>query len=229
MGDFFYRALQPVFSLFWPCKLLGRENIPARGPAVFVSNHLGSYAPVATLAHFPVRLYPWVEHQTTNWKLCPEYLRHDFVEQELHLRPPLSRLVAWSISKACVVLMKLIQAIPVYDRTMRMAATWKRSLKHLQQGRWLAVFPENDAAPWNDVIHRFDQGFVGLGPLYYEKTGQRLSFSPVAVHKTARAIKIGPPIAYDPTNPFSTERERITGDLQNRITEMFFMLGSSPA
>ena len=229
MGDLFFKALQSLFSLFWRCELSGGENVPVRGPAVFVSNHIGSYAPVAILARFPIRLHPWVEHQTADWKRCPEYLRHDFVEPELHLKPPLSRLVAWFIAKPCVVLMKSIQAIPVYDRTMKMAMTWKRSLKHLKRNQWLAVFPENKAAPWNEVLHKFDQGFVGLAPLYHEKTGRTLYFFPVAVHKTAKAIKIGPSVAYDPKNTFSAERERIATALQNRITEMYFSLGSSPA
>jgi 1-acyl-sn-glycerol-3-phosphate acyltransferase len=71
MGDHFYELLQPVFSLFWHCYVLDKKNIPLQGPAVFVSNHLGSYAPIAVLSAFPVRLYPWVEYEVTDSKLCP--------------------------------------------------------------------------------------------------------------------------------------------------------------
>ncbi len=217
MGDHFYKMLQPVFSLFWPCRVLDKKNIPLQGPAVFVSNHLGSYAPIAVLSAFPVRLYPWVEYQVTDSKLCPEYLRKDFVEPELHLKPPLSLLAAWLISKACVVVMKALRAIPVYKKSMKMAATWKRSVALLKQNKLLIVFPESDVIPFNDVMNDFDDGFVGLASLYYEKTRRLLEFIPVAVHKTARAIKIGRPISYDPEKEFSTERERIKTALQKTI------------
>jgi 1-acyl-sn-glycerol-3-phosphate acyltransferase len=229
MGDYSFKFLQRIFSLVWRCELLDKKNIPARGPAVFVSNHHGSYAPIATLAAFPMRLYPWVEHQTTDWKLCPDYLRKDFVEKELHLKPPLSKMMAWFISKACIVLMKVIQAIPVYEKSMKLATTWRQSIKHLKREESLIMFPENDAVPLNDVINKFDQGFVGLAPVYFEKTGRILDFVPVAAHKTEKVIKIGQPIAYDPKNTFSAERERIATALQDRITEMYFSLGSSLA
>jgi hypothetical protein len=227
MGDYFFKILQRIFSVVWCCELLDKDKIPGQGPAVFVSNHLGSYAPIATLAAFPLRLYPWVEHQTTDWKLCPDYLRKDFVEKELHLKPPLSTLVAWLISKPCVVLMKVIKAIPVYDKSMKLATTWRRSIKHLKRNQSLIIFPENDAVPLNDVIHKFDQGFVGLAPIYLEKTGRILDFIPVAVHKTEKLIKIGQSVSFNPKEKFSTEQNRIATALQNRITEMYSSLGSS--
>jgi 1-acyl-sn-glycerol-3-phosphate acyltransferase len=220
MGDHFYKLLQPVFSLFWHCHVLDKKNIPLQGPAVFVSNHLGSYAPIAVLSAFPVRLYPWVEYQVTDSKLCPEYLRKDFVEPELHLKPPLSQLMAWLISRACITVMKALQAIPVHKKSMKMAATWKRSIGLLKQNKLLIIFPENNLIPLNDVMNELDDGFVGLASIYYEKTRRVLSFIPVAVHKTAKAIKIGLPVSYDPEKEFSTERERIKSTLQNRILEM---------
>ncbi len=191
---------------------------------MFVSNHLGSYAPVAVLSAFPVRLYPWVEHQTTDWKLCPDYLRLNFVEPELHLKQPLSRLVAWLIAKPCVMLMRVIKAIPVYEKSMKLTTTWKRSLELLKQKKLLIVFPENEAIPFNEVINEFDQGFIGLAPLYFQKTGRALRFFPVAVHKAAKAIKIGLPVSFNPQKNIASERERIKTALQKSITNMCFSL-----
>lgn len=220
MGDNFFKILQTLFSLFCHCRLLNKENIPARGPAVFVSNHLGSYAPVAVLTSFPIRLYPWVEFQTMDWKLCPGYLRQDFVEPELRLKPPFSHIISWPISKFCVLLMQIIKAIPVCNKSMKLVTTWRRSLELLEQNKSLVIFPENDSAPFNEVMNAFDQGFVGLAPLYYEKTRRILNFIPVAVNKTAKAIKIGLPVSYNPKNNFSSERQRISKTLQDCITEM---------
>jgi hypothetical protein len=220
MNDYFYARLQSLFYRFWHCRLVDKENIPLHGPAVFVSNHLGSYAPVAILSVFPVRLYPWVAYQVMDRKLCPGYLRMDFVEPELRLKPPLSRLAAWAISKACVAVMISLHAIPVYEKSMKLASTWKRSLALLSQNKFLIVFPENDHRRLNHVLNEFDDGFVGLAPFYYEKTGGILKFVPIAVHQKARAIHIAPPVSFNPQCPFSSEKVRIKTALQDRITEM---------
>jgi len=221
MNDYFYGMLRQLFFLFWHCKLLDLKNIPRQGPAVFVSNHLGSFAPVAFLSAYPGRLYPWVEHQVTDWKLCSEYLRKDFIEPELHLKPPLSHFLGWLISLPCVMLMKAIEAVPVCQKSMKLVSTWKRSIELLKKDQSLAIFPENDSLPFNEVMNELDDGFIGLAPIYYEKTGRILSFIPVAVHKTVKAIKIGRPISYNPKNAFSSERERIKAALQADITEMY--------
>jgi 1-acyl-sn-glycerol-3-phosphate acyltransferase len=226
MNDYFYKKLQIVFSIFWRCRVINKENIPSPGPAVLVSNHLGSYGPIAVLSGMPVRLYPWVEHQTADWKLSPDYLRRDFVEPELHFKPPLSHLAAWLIAWACVLLMKIIQVIPVYEKSMKLTITWKRSLELLKQKKLLVVFPENSSVPLNEVMNEFDQGFIGLAPLYHQKTGKVLKFFPVAVHKGAKAIKIGQPVAYNPQKSIASERERIKKALQASITKMYLSLSS---
>jgi 1-acyl-sn-glycerol-3-phosphate acyltransferase len=197
-----------------------KERIPFHGPAVFISNHLDSYAPVAVLSAFPLRLYPWVAYQIMDRKLCPGYLRMDFVEPELRLSPPLSRLTAWIISKACVAIMKALGAIPVYERSMKLASTWKQSLHLLARDRCLIIFPERDHRPLNSVLNELDDGFIGLALTYYRKTGRVLKFIPVAVDREAKAIHIAPPVFFIPERPFSLEKDRIKAALQDLITEM---------
>jgi len=199
---------------------VAEENIPARGPAVFVSNHLGSYGPVAVLSALPIRLYPWVAFQIMDRKLCSGYLRTDFVEPELGLHPAFSRLAAWSIAKACVPIMKALRAVPVYEKNMRLASTWKRSLGLLAQNKCLIIFPERDDRPLNGVLNEFDDGFVGLAQTFYEKAGRILKFIPVAVDRKARAISVGEPVSFVPEDPFSMEKARIKAALQDRITAM---------
>ena len=226
ISDRAYRILRRPFAFVWRTRLLGRENIPSKGPAVFVANHLGSYAPIAVLAALPVRLYPWVAHQVTEPKLCPEYLRHDFIEPELHLKPPLSRAAAWLISKACLAVMKALEAIPVYPGSMKLEITWKRSLDLLEQGRFIIIFPENDKKPLSGPIHEFYYGFVRLGALYYEQTGRRLDFVPIAVNKSSGTIRAERPNTYDPSSPLPSERFRIVSELQETITALVGQPGS---
>jgi len=224
MNDYFYRILQAVFSLFCHCRLLDKKNIPDQGPAIYVSNHLGSYGPVAVLTAFPVRLYPWVDYQLTDGKLCPAHLCKDFIEPELHFGPPLSHVLAWLVSRACLPLMRFIRAIPVCQKGLRLGTTWKRSLELLKQNRSLIVFPENDQVSADMVVNEFDDGFVGIASIYYEITDRVLTFIPVAVNKIRGAIRIGQPIPYNPKNNFPSERKRIAAALHSRIMEMYLSL-----
>jgi hypothetical protein len=221
MGGTLFGALQSVFALFWRCHFRDLKHLPPPGPAVLVANHLGSYAPLAVLSSFPGRLYPWVNHEVTDRKLCPDYLRADFVEPELHLGPPLGRAAAWLISKPCLALMRAIEAVPVYSRSMRLAATWKRSLGLLLSGQRLVVFPESNVGPLYGAPSEFLSGFVGLAGRYHKRTGRALCFYPLAVHKESRAIRIGPPVAYNPRNGPSAEGRRIKRILEGRVTEMY--------
>jgi 1-acyl-sn-glycerol-3-phosphate acyltransferase len=223
MGIDAYRILRPVFFVFWHCRLSGRRNIPDAGPAVFVSNHLGSYAPLAVLSAFPVRLYPWVVHQVVDWRLCADYLRQDFIEPELRLKPLLSKVAALVIAGACLALMKLLRAVPVYEKSMRLATTWKQSVELLNRKKFLAIFPENGSRPAPEAlaVNEFDHGFVGVAALYYKKTGRVLNFIPIAVNKAAKAITVGPPIAYKPENKLALESERIATALRDKIIELY--------
>jgi 1-acyl-sn-glycerol-3-phosphate acyltransferase len=224
MRDLSYKCLQGIFSLFWRCRLVDGKNITSQGPAVYVSNHLGSYGPVAVLTAFPERLYPWVDYQVADRKLCPGYLCKDFIEPELHLRGPLARVLGWLISRACVPLMKHLGAVPVKERSMGLVATWKRSLEHLKLNRSLIVFPENEESTADMILNDFDDGFVGIASIYFDQTGKVLPFVPVAVNKLRRAIRIGTPVLYDPRNGFMLERTRITSALRSRINEMYLSL-----
>jgi hypothetical protein len=209
--------MQSVFRLFWPCRLLHHDNLPSGEPAVFVANHIGSYAPVAVLAAFPVRLYPWVAREVADRRLCPPFLRKDFIEPELRLRPPLSRAAAWLIAKPCVGLMHAIGAIPVAPRSMRITATWKRTLELLLNGKQIIIFPENENRSAAGSINDFDDGFIGLGAVLYRKTGRRLSFVPLSVSRSERNIGIGAPILFDPCRPFREEKARIIKALRDHI------------
>jgi 1-acyl-sn-glycerol-3-phosphate acyltransferase len=221
MGDPGFKVLQALFSPLWHCRLSGFQNMPRRGPAVFVSNHLGSFAPVAVMAALPLRLYPWVDHQITEMRRCPDYLRGDFIGPELHLGGAVGLALASLVAPPCVGLMKAIGAVPVYKQSPRLARTMKLSLALLERGECLVIFPENKALPYNRTMNGFDDGFIGLASLFHKRTGRALDFYPVATRRETRAIRVGAPIAYDPRNSLAAERMRITRELQERIARIY--------
>ena len=215
--DFVYRTVRVLLVR----SLEGRFESGEGTPIVFVANHEHAYGPVSTMASLPKPVVPWVTHQITDRTLCPAYIEDDFVRPEVRLAPPLSSLIARVIGVFCVGIMKDLKAIPVYKHSRMIAETIRASVRYLEQGRRLLVFPEIANLPFNEIICQFDTGFVGVARALFQKTRQVASFLPVAVHRRLRSLRIGEPVRFDPTLPYHTERTRINELLMERICEMY--------
>jgi 1-acyl-sn-glycerol-3-phosphate acyltransferase len=210
-------------ELIWGGELLGSENLPARGPAVFVCNHLGALGPIAAYASIPFELHFWIHADMLDPLRAPDYLRLDFVEPQLHIPPPFSRWLAAAISKVHVPLLHAIGGIPVYQSVEQISQTFALSLEVLEGGGFLLIFPEDATRPADErsQMSPFKKGFARLGELYYERTRQRLPFYPLAVHPASLSVRLGPPIYFNPLNPPATERQRIKSALEHFICEMY--------
>lgn len=227
MRDGSYRIIAQALEAFlWGGELAGRGNLPARGPAVFVSNHARALGPIAVAASLPVRIYPWVIGDMLDWGKAAAYLRRDFVEPQLHLPHTFSLPFARLLSQASVRLLRGIESIPVLEGE-KLRNTFRISTDYLARGRSLLIFPEDPDGPFDEAcgMAPFKRGFARLGETYFDRTGELLRFYPVAVHPVARIVKIGGPIAY---NPFSSnptgERSRIRNVLQATIREMYLAI-----
>lgn len=60
MRDGVYQFIVGVLDLLlWGGELVGERNLPRRGPAVFITNHLEAIGPIACCCSIPLRLHPW--------------------------------------------------------------------------------------------------------------------------------------------------------------------------
>lgn len=212
-----YRLLRAL----WPKpQVRGLHLVTNHSPSIFVANHLGAYGPVTIMSFLPFQLYPWVTHEVTQAETCADYIEKEFFQKELHLRPPLSSALAGLISGLCVTLMRYLQVIPVYKRSRRIYGSLSMSSAYLSQGRNLLVFPEVSDWELNDLICRFDSGFVNIAKTHFEDRDKIVKFYPIAVDRNARTLRFGESIPFDPSSSFATEKRRIVRELQNRICEM---------
>ncbi len=223
MKNLAYRLFATGFQAFiWRGAILGKDNLPEQGPAVFVANHLESLGPIAVVSSIPYRLYPWVVSNMLDAEHAPEYLRWDFVEPQCHFEMPQSLWVAKVISKISVPLLKGIGCIPVFSTPANFQITFDRSVDLLARGNFLLIFPEDPASPKDALsgMSPFKKGFVRLGEYYFQRTARPLYFYPLAVHATHRTLQVGMPVVYNPFASPSRERLRIKRKLENMIREM---------
>lgn len=219
MGDLFYRlTCRTLGPLLWKGRLIGKGNIPNEGPAVFVANHCGTQGPVAVLSSFPLILHTWIISETVTLGQSPAYLRRDFLERELRLKPLFSHVLSWLLSVIVVPLLRSLNTVPVYRHSRRIVESFSRSLDLLCRGRFLLIFPEDPNTPLRNGVRTFLDGFADLGRLYREKTGRNLVFIPVAVNDSRRTVEAGKPVAWKTgLKNACAGRRRVSRELEDRI------------
>ncbi len=227
MKDAAYQFIVGALDLFlWGGELVGEENLPRRGPAVFIANHLESTGPVAAACSIPLRIYPWIIGDMLDKERAPEYMQWDFVERTLHLKPPVSRWVAGAICRISVPLLRSIGCVPVYKGEYeRMIETLRLSMNILRDGKFLLVFPEDNLMEADPVTRMkpFQRSFARLGEMYFQETGERLEFFPVTIHSSGY-VEVGKAVAFNPFNPAGLERHRLKDLLESSVRTMYLQL-----
>lgn len=214
-------ATLPFKALMKKPEISGLENIEAGVPAIFVSNHLGYYAPLKIFVFADINLLPWVRSEIADKALCKDYIKADFVEPTLHLKGRLGDAVAGFICPFSTGIMKRLGAIPVHTGSRKIIETVEQSAIRLEMGYNLLIFPEAPAQPLNDFLCKFNSGFVNVAKVYYERFDKRVPFYPVCVNKKNNTIRFGKKITFDPHAEFGTEKQRIVNSLIEAIIEMY--------
>ena len=223
-----YQFLTGALDLFlWSGELIGEENLPKEGPAVFIANHLGPTGPIAVVCSIPLQLHPWAVGDMMDKELAPEYLRLDFVEPDLKFKPPFSRILSKALSKITVPMLKSLGCIPAFQGGQeRLYDTLKASLSLLLEGKCLLVFPEYSLVGSDTKVrmHPFQKTVFRLGEMYFEQTGKRLAFYPVAVHDSGK-VMVGKAIFYNSLNAVAIERHRLKDVLEETVKGMYMQMG----
>lgn len=227
MNDGLYQFIVGTLDLFlWGGELVGEENLPRHGPAVFIANHHEAIGPIAVACSIPLRLYAWSVADMVDTEKAAAYLKWDFVERTLHLKPPVSTWVAWGLSRITVPLLRSLGCIPVYKGEYEhMVETLRLSMDILRQGRFLLVFPEDNMMPKEPETDMapFQRSFARLGEMYFTETGQRLEFYPVAVHPNGYVI-VGKAVTFDPLSPVGLERHRLKELMEDTVRTMYLQV-----
>ncbi|MGO9409811.1 MAG: lysophospholipid acyltransferase family protein [Spirochaetia bacterium] len=220
----FYKAVR---FLFFRARIRGRINLRFEDPVIMVANHVGSFGPVSLITSLPLRIFPWVAHEVTDVGMVAPRIQREFLEQELHLRPPLSRWLGRVVGRICVAIMRDIGAVPVYQKSKKITETVMQSLSLLEQGKSLLVFAEDSTRRVNDTMCEFCTGFIHVARLYYQRTRKAVQFLPVAINRRIGAILVGAPIRFDALKPFSAEKKRLKAELERTICSMYEQLERS--
>lgn len=213
-----YRFILRLLYVFYPkMEICGTENLPDE-PVVIVANHTQMNGPIACELYFPEKRYTWCAAQMMKLKEVPGYAYQDFWSQKPRAVRWFYKLAAYAIAPLAVLLFNNANTIPVY-RDARILTTLRATLTRLAEGANVVIFPEYDEK-FNNILYKFQEGFVDVARLYLKKTGRELSFIPMYIAPKLKQMHFGRPIRFCAENPIEAERRRICDYLMQEITDI---------
>lgn len=213
-----YRMIKWLVWRFYPkIEVVGTENLPDEA-AIIVGNHTQMNGPIAAELYCPGTHYTWCAGQMMHLKDVPEYAFQDFWSQKPKYTHWFYKLLSYIIAPLSVCVFNNANTIGVYHDT-RIVGTFKNTIKRLQEGAHVVIFPEHDVK-YNHIIYDFQDKFIDVAKLYYKKTGKELSFVPLYIAPKLKKMYLGKPIQFCSATPMEAERRRICDYLMKEITEI---------
>lgn len=211
-----YKAVKWFVWLFSPkMQVIGAENLPADG-ALIVGNHSQMYGPIAAEFYIPKEHYTWCAGEMMKSKEVPAYAFQDFWSQKPKYTHWFYKILSYIIAPLSVLIFNNANTIGVYHDT-RLLSTFRNTVKALQKGANVVVFPEHDVK-CNNIIYDFQDRFIDIAKLYYKKTGRELSFVPLYIAPKLKKMYLGKPVKFNPHADITEERRRICDYLMEEIT-----------
>ncbi|MBQ2922147.1 MAG: hypothetical protein IJE60_03500 [Tyzzerella sp.] len=213
-----YKIIKSLVRFFYgKMEVVGLENLPEDN-AIIVGNHCQLNGPIAGELFLQDNCYIWCAGQMMDLKEVPEYAFTDFWSHKSKWTQPFYKLASYLIAPLSVCIFNNARTIAVY-RDMRIMSTFKDSIKLLQQGANILIFPEKDEKH-NNILYQFQENFIDIAKLYYKKMGIALTFVPMYIAPKLKKMYIGKGISYQCENSIEEERKRISKYLSDEITEI---------
>lgn len=195
----------------------GIENIPDE-PAVFVGNHAQLHGPLTSELFFPSKKYIWCAGQMMNIKEVPAYAYKDFWSLKPKAVRWIYKIISYLIAPLCSYIFKHADTIAVY-KDERVMATFKQTVRGLEEGANIILFPEYEKE-YNNIINDFQDKFIDVARLYYSKFKKELWFVPMYNAVKLKKVILGKPIKFDHNLDIETQRIEIAKYLKDEITRI---------
>ena len=216
----FFKFLRGAIRFFTkPMKTVW--ELPFEGkPSVFVCNHDRAFGPIAMNAHFELceEIRPWINAEVLSPGKAPAYIRKDYWwDSNKWYSPILGYTAAYLYALILPLILHGSACIPVYHDTGVMA-TLRNSVKTLQDGKHLLLFPEHPTG-YHTYAEKIYDGFVSVGRLYYARTKQIVYFYPTYADWKAKTIRVGAPIPYNPSIKYEEQVAEICTAVEKYFAE----------
>ena len=211
-----FRFIKWCVKVFYPkTHVEGVGNLPDE-PVIIVGNHCQMNGPIVGELYVPGEPYIWCAGEMMHAADVPEYAFRDFWSQKPRWTHPFYKLLSYIITPLSVCIFNNARTIGVYHDA-RILSTFKNTVKKLEEGKSVVIFPEHDVKH-NHIVYDFQDKFIDIAKLYYKKTGKELQFVPMYIAPKLKKICLCKPIRFNAAESMAAERSRICHYLMDEIT-----------
>ena len=212
MGKRFYRIAVPLVRLFIP-RLKVRWEIPFDGdPCIFVANHERAIGPLEMASNFPLResSYIWIYSAPLSRETFPEYIRQDhWWDENGKLASLWNKIIPPILSRVIPPILRSAPHVPVYHDA-RAVTTMKESLRLLQDGKNLVIFPEIPTGFGEHDTEKINEGWLTMLTMYERRTGKPLKIWPVRLDLQGKQMIVRKPFTMDYDLPLQNQVQSLS-------------------
>jgi len=213
-----YKILKFFLVKIYPTPSIeGMENLPEE-PCIIVANHTQMNGPICCELFFPVDKYIWAAAEMMHLKEVPAYAFEDFWSRKPKYIQWFYKIASYLIAPLSVCVFGNSHTIGVYH-DQRILFTFKNTVKRLNEGNNIVIFPEY-GKEYNNILYDFKDKFIDVAKLYYKKTGKEIKFVPMYIAPKLKKMYIGKPTEFSASADMDVERNRIKKYLMDEITDI---------
>lgn len=213
-----FRIIKKTACFFYGRRtFVGLDNIPQE-PCIIVGNHAQLHGPLTAELKYPYKKQTWCIGELMDYKDAPQYAFKDFWGYKPKRVQWFYKILAHIVAPLIVYLHKNADTIGVY-KDNRVLSTFKKSVRALEDGSQIILFPECHT-PYNNIVNEFQTRFVDVARLYYKESGKQLKFVPMYIAANLKQVVFGKPIEYNCNIVIDEQRTNICEYLKQQITTM---------
>lgn len=213
-----FKIIRFIVKIFYKKReFIGVENLPEE-PSLIISNHAQIHGPLTCEIDFPTFKYVWCIGQMMNIKEVPSYAYQDFWSNKPKYIRWFFKICSYLMAPLASYIFTHADTIGVY-KDVRVISTFKETVKKLEDGANIVIFPENPTK-YNDIVNDFQEHFIDVARLYYKKTNKEISFIPMYIAAKLKKVAIGKPIKYNHELNIDEQRKIICEYLKEEITNL---------
>jgi len=191
--------------------------------AIVLCNHSAKSGPPGLDLYYPKITGKWGAYQMFgNYKSRKAYLRDILYIQKCGAKPGAKTSFRASVlGFLSAGIYKGMRMMPSYPDA-RLSKTIKNSIKVLDSGYSVMIFPENSNEGYKDVLTEFFPGFVMLADQYYRHSGEELPVYPVYYSVKKRVMVIGKPLSVQSLEREGKNRYQVAEHFCGLVNQLYF-------
>jgi 1-acyl-sn-glycerol-3-phosphate acyltransferase len=220
----FYPILKVIMRILYkkPKKIINLAG-EIEEKAIVLANHSAKSGPPCLDLYYPKSTCKWGAYQMLgNYKMRKAYLRDVLYIQKCHKKPGFgTSLKASLLAIVSPLAYKGMRVMATYPDT-RFTNTVRNSVKVLDAGYSVMIYPENSNEGYEDVLKEFYPGFVMLANVYFKHSGVDLPVYPVYYSVKKRILVIGKPLYVQALTNEGLSLEEICAKLCSEVNGLYY-------